>query len=190
VNELLLAVGQAFWLFAPLLVAAAVSGVVVKLHLLAFLARPIDGGLTLGGKPVFGQTKTWRGIVAAALGAALGAYLQRFIDVGALALVDYHRPEAVAMGAALGTGAMLGELPNSFVKRRVGVPSSGTTKGRLRVLFYIWDQVDLLTGTWPLVALWVRPTWPVVLATFVLTMAVHPLVALVGWLIGARKTAR
>lgn len=189
-NEILLAAGQAFWLFAPLLTAAAVSGVVVKLNLLSFLARPIDGGLTLGGKPLFGQTKTWRGIVAAAIGAALGAYLQRFFDVGVLALVDYHRPEAVAMGAAIGTGAMLGELPNSFVKRRAGVPSSGTIQGPLRIVFYVWDQLDLLTGTWPMAAIWVRPTWPVVLATVVLTLAVHPLVALVGWLIGARKTAR
>jgi hypothetical protein len=57
-------------------------------------------------------------------------------------------------------------------------------------VFYVWDQVDLLFGAWLLVGFWVRPEAGLVAASFVLALLLHPLVSLIGWLVGARRTAR
>lgn len=84
----------------------------------AFGARfcyPVDGGLTFFDKrPLFGPSKTIRGIVASILAAAAGA---PFLGVD---------PEvAVLMAAA----AMAGDLLASFVKRRLGLPPSSQALG-------------------------------------------------------------
>jgi hypothetical protein len=85
---------------------------------------------------------------------------------------------------------MLGELPNSFVKRRLDVAPGETATGWRAALFYVWDQVDLLTGAWPALALWVRPDAVVLATSFVVAMALHPSVALIGYLMGARRRPR
>lgn len=87
-------------------------------------------------------------------------------------------------------GATAGELPNSFVKRQLGVAPGATTRGPLRVVFYLWDQLDLLTGTWPLMSLWLRPTSRMIAMSVILGLAIHPLVALIGFLMHARRSAR
>ncbi len=85
---------------------------------------------------------------------------------------------------------MLGELPNSFVKRRLGIARGKTARGPPALLFYVWDQVDFLTTAWPAIASWVKPSWTLVAASFVVTLFLHPLVALAGYLVGARGSAR
>jgi CDP-2,3-bis-(O-geranylgeranyl)-sn-glycerol synthase len=74
-------------------------------------ARPVDGGRMLAdGRPWFGASKTWRGIVTAVLATAAAGEL---LQVGWQA------------GAAVGALAMLGDLLSSFIKRRLGITTSG-----------------------------------------------------------------
>lgn len=186
-------VAQALYLFAPLLLSAALSAVVLKFELVRWLKRPIDGGAHFRGRRVFGDGKTWRGVAVAVFGSIVGVLIQRYVlvDLAApLARVDYRHISPLAFGAAMGLGAMTGELPNSFVKRQVGIASGGTTRGPLSVLFYLWDQVDLLTLTWPTLCVWMRPSIGLVIASFAVAVTVHPLVSLIGFALGARKTAR
>jgi CDP-2,3-bis-(O-geranylgeranyl)-sn-glycerol synthase len=188
-----LAAAQTLYLFAPLLVSAAISGIVLRFDLAPKLRRPIDMGATFRGHRVFGDSKTWRGVVVAVAGSIATAFLQRALrgDVPAwLQVLDYGRSSPFWLGLAMGAGAMAGELPNSFVKRQLGIPPGKTTRGWRRSVFYVWDQIDLLTGAWPLLLFWVRPPALLVGVSFVVALAVHPLVALVGYLIGARKSAR
>lgn len=192
-RELAIDAARALYLFAPLLVAAAISGVFLRYDLAPALARPIDGGAVLGGRRVFGDGKTWRGGVTAVVGCVIGVAIQRAIAgvvPAALQVVDYARVEPVVLGAAMGAGATLGELPNSFVKRRAGIPRGGTARGWKGVVFYVWDQVDLLIGAWPLIAALVAPRPRLIAASFAVALVVHPLVALIGWLIGARTSPR
>lgn len=188
-----LVLAQVLYLFLPLLVAAALSAAVLRFDWWRPLRQPIDGGRTFRGRRLFGDSKTWRGVVVAVVGAVPTVALQRFVLapwVGALAVFDYARVDPVVFGTLLAVGAMAGELPNSFVKRQLGIAPGKTTSGPLAVLFYCWDQVDLLTLAWPLVAWWVRPSALLVVASFVVALAVHPTVSVIGYLLGARKTAR
>jgi hypothetical protein len=58
------------------------------------------------------------------------------------------------------------------------------------VLFYLWDQLDLLIGWWLVCAAFV-PLTPMRVAVSVLLVAgVHPLLTWIGYLLGMRPTAR
>ncbi|HEX7670989.1 MAG TPA: CDP-archaeol synthase [Polyangiaceae bacterium] len=184
---------QALYLFCPLIVASGISAVVIRFDLLSALRRPIDGGRTIRGRRVFGNSKTWRGVAVAVAGCVLTVGLQKYLRVEALdriALVDYRRVNPLIFGAAMGAGAMLGELPNSFVKRRLGIAPGGTRPGIRGVVLYLWDQLDLLTTAWPSVCFWVHPTPAVVVMSAALGLCLHPAISLVGYLVGARETAR
>ena len=70
-------------------------------------ARPVDNGRTLGdGQPLFGASKTWRGLVLAI--AACGA---------ASALLGY----GLGFGLVFSALSMAGDLISSFIKRRMGL---------------------------------------------------------------------
>ncbi|QWG14500.1 CDP-archaeol synthase [Bradyrhizobium sediminis] len=78
-------------------------------------ALPLDGGLTLfDGRPLFGPSKTIRGIVFSVLVTALGAPL-----IG----LDW------SVGVIAAAAAMAGDLCSSFVKRRLNFPSSSQALG-------------------------------------------------------------
>ena len=187
------AMAQALWLFLPLLFAAAIGGVVLRRDLLRWARRPIDGGATWRGRRLFGDHKTWRGVVVAVTcGSAFAAFQEHVVGdaVGALAVVDWRTVPSPVFGALMGLGAMLGELPNSFVKRRLDIAPGRTTTGPWSIVFYVWDQIDLLFGAWPLIGWWVHPSARLVAASLVLGMLGHPTLSLLGWLVGARRTAR
>jgi hypothetical protein len=191
-GSLAFAAAQVLWLFAPLLVAAAVSGLVLRLDLFPGLRRPIDGGRSVAGRRIFGDSKTWRGVFVAVAACIAAVWLQKGLSAGNehLWLVNYDAIDPVPFGAAMGGGAMVGELPNSFTKRRLGIAPGGTTSGWKGALFYVWDQVDLLTGAWPVLSPWLRPSALVLATSFLLALVMHPIVALIGYLIGGRKSPR
>ena len=76
---------------------------------------PIDAGLVLpDGRPLFGRSKTWRGLVA---GMAACAVLSTLLGTGPL------------FGALFGASSLAGDLCSSFLKRRMGIASSGRATG-------------------------------------------------------------
>jgi CDP-2,3-bis-(O-geranylgeranyl)-sn-glycerol synthase len=78
-------------------------------------SAPIDGGRNAwDGRPLFGKSKTWRGAIGAIAATAFAALLLG-LDV--------------TLGAGIGALAMAGDLLSSFVKRRLGIPSSGPANG-------------------------------------------------------------
>lgn len=184
------------YLLLPLLGGAGVHGLCMKYGWLAALARPIDAGRQLRGLPIFGRSKTWRGPVAVAAGAAaVYAVQQEFLHalpgIRALELVDYSRLPGFWYGAVAGAIAELFELPNSFAKRRLGIEPGGTAaRGPLALLFFLWDQLDLLLGYWFVLAASVPATPVRVAASIAIVAAVHPLLTLAGYLLGVRPTAR
>jgi len=187
------ACAQALFLFAPLLVSAGLSALVMHLDLLALLKRPIDAGKTFRGQRLFGDNKTWRGLALTILGCTAAVALQKTLLwpwAQRIALLDYGQVNVLLLGLTLGCGVSIGELPNSFAKRQMKIPSGQTTTGPLCLLFYFLDQIDLLIVTWPLLLFWVRPSWQMVAASFLLVLLIHPMVSLIGYLIGVRTSAR
>lgn len=143
--------------------------VIIPRNLLSWLKLPLDFHLNLGQKRVFGSSKTWRGVVMMTVfPAILGwIYSQIFLQTTPLS----YMPSWQA-GFWLGLGYSLGELPTSFIKRRVGVAPSAQASGRLGWLLYILDQVDSILGT-----------AVTALLVFDLTL-INPLVLLLGFGLG------
>jgi hypothetical protein len=188
-----------FWtiayLFLPLLVGLALHGFCIKYDGLAFLCRPIDRRRKFRGKRIFGDNKTYRGLVVVSLGTAIGFGLQslllhRIASVKDVELFDYAFFSSVALGLAVGVAAMLSELPNSFIKRQFEIAPGTAAKGWKALIFYVYDQIDFLLGAWLVLAIVVPVTVGRVLLSAVLLLVAHQIMSSVGYALGMRRTAR
>src|SRR5438094_5942326 len=130
-------VGQVVWLALPVILGGAVHVAVIKLDWLGALARlPLDGGATFRGHRLLGAHKTVRGAVTMVGATTMFALAQaslfhRYGWAHAASLVDFDRVHPVLWGVALSGGYIVGELPNSFVKRRLAVPPGACAPGGL-----------------------------------------------------------
>jgi hypothetical protein len=188
-----LVLARAAYLLLPLLCGALAGGVVLRFGLWPGLRRPIDGGWCVRGRRLFGDNKTWLMVWTGVIGCTAGVLLQKYVlrDLARpLAVIDYARVSAVSLGVALGAAVSAGELPNSFVKRQLGIPPGHPGPRGWRWLTAVCDQVDVLICVWPVLLLWVRPSLGLVAASFLVVLVVHPLVTLVGWWIGVRARPR
>jgi hypothetical protein len=179
-------------LFAPLFVGLACHGLCIRFRLLRGLTRPIDRGAMWRGARLFGDNKTYRGIVAVALGSGLG-FLLFGRSAASLQLPPMKIPAGIvtfAFGAAFGAAAMLSELPNSALKRQLGVGPGEQASGMRRAAFHVLDQVDVLIGGWLILAAVVTPTMGLVLGSFLFVYVGHQLITLAGYALGMRATSR
>lgn len=189
-----------FWaisyLFSPLLFGLATHGFSIKYNWFLSLLKPIDNGRTFRGKRIFGENKTYRGIFAVALGTAVGFAIQAYIlhryeIFQRLELLDYSSAEVVLVGFLIGAAAMLGELPNSFIKRQIDiVPGDGAGGGISNLFFYILDQIDYLIGVWIVLAFLIHVNFQRVVFSAVFLFFSHQIISLLGFRLGMRKTAR
>jgi CDP-archaeol synthase len=172
---------SAGWVFLPVIGAPIAHGPVLRWDLAAALRRPIS-------RQLFGENKTWRGAIVMTAGTTLAAV--------ALARVPAYRrrlPEPVAdanpvvVGGLLGLASWIGELPNSFLKRRIGIPPGEQLRAPAGVLLSVFDQADWV----PLAALLMRPIWKMspreTAGVFGVAVAVHVPINLIGYAIGARQ---
>jgi len=177
------------FVFLPVLGAAVTHGPVLKWNLFASLARPLDCGATFRGHRLFGDNKTWRGAITMFVGAAGAALI--------LASVPWYwgiLPQEIRSAGALpfallvGVGTPLAELPNSFLKRQLGIQPGTRKRDVLGTLVSLVDQGDFVLG----ISVLLLPIWRISLLQLVLAFTavsvVHLMVSVVGFAIGARKT--
>ena len=169
------------WAFLPALGGALVHAPVLRYDLAPSLKRPLH-------KQLFGANKTLRGALAMSGGTLaatialhrLPAYRRRLPPQLAAAGPARH-------GALLGAAVVLGELPNSALKRRLGIAPGERGRSWLGVALAVHDQADFVLGAWPLLA----PVWrmrPRELAeAFAVVAGVHIGVNLAGYALGARS---
>jgi CDP-2,3-bis-(O-geranylgeranyl)-sn-glycerol synthase len=98
-----------------LLVVANGAPIIAARMMRSVAAQPIDLGRSLSdGHPLFGTSKTWRGVIAALLSCAMCAPLLGFTP---------------AFGLFFAALSMTGDLCASFVKRRRGLAPSDQALG-------------------------------------------------------------
>ena len=165
-----------------LIVAFVLAGLLQSLWLRSrvsqVLAIPLDGGRTFRGRPILGQNKTLRGFVVMIPAAALA-----FLAVAIVVSLSRGGPPATlwqltpagyaALGAWAGFGFMAGELPNSFVKRRLGIlPGQAPASALTTAICFTIDRTDSIIGM--LVAVTVAVTTPWM--TWVWVLVLGPLI--------------
>jgi hypothetical protein len=189
VNALL----QATWLALPVVFGGLTHVLVLQRNWFASLARaPVDGGLKVRGRRLFGCNKTWRG-VATMCGATVvwtavfdALETQLFPDLG-LRVVEPTVLGSTALGLLLGSGYVLGELPNSFVKRQLDIFPGMAAPGRWANLSWLIDQVDSALGVLILLSFVAAPGIAVWAAVLGLTVFVHPAVSALMVLLGIKS---
>jgi CDP-archaeol synthase len=105
-------------------------------------------------------------------------------------LLTYTNPAVVGLGFALGAAAMLSELPNSVLKRQLGIATGASGSGIVGSFFYVLDQIDMLVGLWVVLALVIGVTALRVLWSVVFLFTTHQMVTVVGYRLGIRVTPR
>jgi hypothetical protein len=164
--------------------------VVLKADVLRCLALPIDAGTQWRGRPLLGSNKTWRGVLTMTALTAGFTHLQSLVEGRkhhrVLSVCSDYRTDPWIVGSLIGLSYCLAELPNSFVKRRLGI-APGARSTRASLVQYLVDQVDSVLGC--LVAL--RRLYPLqrggVALSFVLGAAIHLGVDRLTYVIGVKR---
>lgn len=148
-----------------MLVLANGSPVVVARLLHQTGNRAVDGGrVWRDGRPVFGPSKTWRGLLSGTLACLLFSV---WVGLGWL------------FGALFGLLALLGDLISSFIKRRMGLESSSRA---------LWlDQLPEALLPMALAWLWLSlPVWEAVAVALLFALS-NMLFSPVLYRLGIRK---
>ncbi|MGO8992260.1 MAG: CDP-archaeol synthase [Polyangiaceae bacterium] len=171
----------ALWLTLPLVVAGVIHMLAVRRDWLPSLKRPVSERL-------FGPNKTVRGFVVMPLGTVAGVYVARALEPFVAAGVDVHVRDAppIALGLVVGLGYMIAELPNSLMKRRLGI-APGELPERNRALFAFIDQADSVIGCAIGYELFVSLPLAVLGILVVLGPTVHLVVNVALYMVGLRK---
>ncbi len=145
-------IGEILYTVLPVVGSGVIHMIVVRANWLSSLASPIDSGRTIGGKRIFGDHKTWRGIFVIVAAAILSAGVHSWAEslrpsLATWNLVDYSAIPWWLAGWWWGIAYAVSELPNSFLKRQVGIaPGSGGPAGLRSVILALMDQADSAIG--------------------------------------------
>ena len=140
---------------------------------------PIDGGCQWRGARIFGDHKTFAGFIAIvpAAGAAFAVFgvmrasAPAWLDAG---LWQLPPEQLFALGCWAGFWFMAGELPNSFLKRRMGItPGSLPRAGAQRLLCLALDRLDSVLALLLALAMVVPMQWMTWFWVLALGPAVH-----------------
>lgn len=131
-------------LILPLLLSGLSLIFILKRGWLVKLDMPLDQGVFLGGKRIFGDNKTYRGILTHVfvcisicfvlyLGYAAG--LSKFIH-------PVFNNSPILIGLIYSLSYTLGELINSFIKRQMGISSGVFSNSKYNYLQKFFDLSD------------------------------------------------
>jgi hypothetical protein len=164
----------------PLVVGGILHMVAVKRDILSYFKKPIH-------QRWFGQNKTWRGFLIMPLATWPGVWLAQWLEqrMDFIGQVISLRPSWL-LALALGLGYCLAELPNSFLKRRLGVPE-GKTANRGKWFFVVLDQADSVFGCLLAYQLFLPLSWQIFWVTVFFGTALHLLINVSLFQLGIRK---
>ncbi|MFH2027903.1 MAG: CDP-2,3-bis-(O-geranylgeranyl)-sn-glycerol synthase [Nanoarchaeota archaeon] len=143
---------------------------------------PIDFNKNFFNKPIFGKNKTYRGLIFAVIFGIITSYMQhiltnfRFFD--SLTFMDYSN--WLIIGFLLGLGAILGDLVESYFKRRVDIRPGDP--------FIPWDQLDFVIGSLLLVSIIFRPTLKISAVIVIFSFVLHIVINHIGFHLKLKKT--
>lgn len=163
---------------------------IVKKNLLPHLLYPLDHYRTINHKRIFGDSKTYRGLLSMVILSIAGVFIVNFFDKNFEAfrrfnIIDMSKSAwwKVLLGATFGVAYIIGELPNSFIKRQRKI-AEGKSGG---IIHTIIDQVDspiaCLLFTKPLIGF----SWQFFFAGCVFYLVLHMFFNVLLFAFGLRK---
>lgn len=139
----------------------------------------IDGGKTFRGKRIFGDHKTWRGLVTGIIAAIAILWVQVVLTNiipglhAFLSPLNYSALPILLLGALFGIGALGGDAIKSFFKRQINI-----TPGKS---WFPFDQIDYIIGGAIATSLIVQLTFWQYVWVLVLWLLLHVVVSYIGY---------
>jgi predicted CDP-diglyceride synthetase/phosphatidate cytidylyltransferase len=134
----------------------------------------LDGGLKLGGQPLIGKSKSFRSLIIYLVVATLVTLVLNFWAQVSDLVAPVFLTNPFVLGPAITLSYLLGEIVNSFIKRRFGIASSGGASSRLgsRVQA-IFDNVDGIIASGLLFIFNYQVPAEILVTSFVLAVVIH-----------------
>lgn len=181
IHDILLAI----WFLLPAALANATPIFAARIPFLSKWDTPMDGGRTFRGKRIFGDHKTWRGLVTGMIVATIVLWVQQLIVMQTnwvdwfTASVPYETLPVLLLGPVFAIGALGGDAIESFFKRAIGIKSGKP--------WFPFDQLDYIIGA-VLVSLFFVILSPLqYVLIFVIWFVGHLLASFIGYLLGLKK---
>ncbi len=147
----------------PLIISGSLHMIIIKNNAFSYLAHPISEGL-------FGANKTWRGVILMPLLNGILLWLLNLI-------FNLEVDSPFFIGAVLGFAYILFELPNSFIKRRLGIKPGEDSKTH-KYLFRVIDRLDSSIGVAIAYYLITPYDLKIALAVLILGVLIHYIISL------------
>ena len=181
-------------LLGPIL-AGIVNSIFCKSNILNSLKKPLDFNKKIKRKRIFGDNKTWKGLIGYIffniIFMVLVGIIYKACNIEKLNFFYINHNNTllfnILVGALLGLFYALFELPNSFMKRRLDIKPGKTIKGPKKYFFIFLDQADSVFG----VVLVVWMFYPIGLKVYLLYILVgavtHLLINMLLYALHLRK---
>ena len=175
---------------SPVIAAAIFHMIIVKVRCCNFLTYPLDHNLSFRGKRIFGKNKTYRGVIIMILASVFFSFLYLYgvrnsVGMEEYNLLDFAKYSYVFYGILFGLGYVIGELPNSFMKRQMDVESGKATNA----FMIIFDQIDSVLVIMFLLVFFSSFTWQLFLFGVFFYGFIHIIINYILFLLGLRKEA-
>lgn len=144
----------------PVIFAGIFHMIVVKYNWFSFLCYPLDHYKMINGKRIFGNNKTYRGAVILIITSIIFTYtyflvVNQFSFIKNYNLLDFNNYSFTFYGILFGIGYILGELPNSFIKRQKNMKPGKANS----LITKIIDQLDSVVCILILLLIFSNLTW-------------------------------
>lgn len=145
------------------------------------LQTPMDCGKYFRGKRIFGDHKTWRGLICGLVAGVLIVWLQsalfdHYVWIRHVSNPVVYRGTAIwALGLLLSFGALLGDALESFFKRQCNIDSGQR--------WFPFDQLDYVLGGLIFVTFYIRLPLVDYLLIILIWFGMHLLFSYLGYLL-------
>lgn len=133
----------AIWIFLPAGLANGTPVFVNKIPIINKINYPLDFYKSYKGIRIFGDHKTFRGLISGVIIAILTAIIQQSAYQGSPWLqshisINFNDINPIIFGIFAGSGALLGDAIKSFFKRRTNIKPGEP--------WFPFDQIDYIIG--------------------------------------------
>ncbi|WP_421512436.1 CDP-archaeol synthase (plasmid) [Enterobacter sp. JS8-1] len=172
---------QAWYLMIPVILGGCAHMVIVKYNYFSRLNIPLSVS-------AFGANKTWRGLLMISLLTALFALI--WLPLNQLhpqAGLPVSTKECGLAGLFAGLGYSLSELPNSLIKRKLGI-APGKLPDRHRAVCVLGDQADSAIGVTLVYVLYLKLSFISAVLIFICFLLSAFLIKQLLFLLALKKT--
>jgi len=175
----------ALWFFLPAGIANMAPVFADRIPGLRSWTLPLDFGRKFRGKRIFGDNKTWRGLLlgiilaTVTLGLQVWAFNHFYWAQDVANNINYFVFPTYILGPLFAIGALGGDALESFIKRQRGIKPGQS--------WFPFDQLDYIIGGL-FASFWViELTMEEYVAVIIVWFCLHLITNYIGYLLGIRK---